>query len=298
CATPLGDAAKKFAAEFFLGDISVRLERDHPKDLRGRFGRLLTYVFVKRGDAWVNYNVEAVRAGMSPYFTKYGYSRRFHDEFVQAQKEAREAKRGIWDPALEHYRDYDARLEWWDARADFLQRFEDDAEGRDDLITLGHWDSLDRIADAEGAEIEILAGVGEIYPGDGPKPTRVMLSRRMFSDFPVIFFDQDVYLSSRIERAKGEFVRVRGTVTSYEYKAKRRRGEDRTQLQLVVKTPRQVVISDTAPGTKRRPPAQTPVVQPDTEPDATPSAPPAPDVDASSSPPPPPAPPAAPEPQP
>ena len=255
CATPAGDLAKKFAQEFFVGDITVRLERDHPKDTRGRFGRFLTYVFVKRGDDWINYNVEAVRAGMSPYFTKYGYSRRFHDEFVQAQEEARAAGRGIWDPAIEHYPDYDARLSWWNARAEFIQRFEQDAQGRDDLIMLGHWDAMDRLAAAEGKEVEILAGVGEIYPSEGARPTRVMLSRRMFSDFPLIFFDEDVYLTSRIEEARGEFARVRGTVTAYEYKSRRRRkGGDRTQLQIEVKLPQQIIISDTAPGAPSRTP--------------------------------------------
>lgn len=283
CATPLGDEAKKFAQAFFVGDITVKLERDDPKDMRGRFGRLLTYVFVKRGDEWVNYNVEAVRAGMSPYFTKYGYSRRFHDEFVQAQKEARDAKRGIWDPDLEHYRDYDKRLQWWDARGEFIARFEKDAEGRDDMIMLGHWDAMDRIAAMEGKEVEILAGVGEIYPGEGARPTRVMLSRRMFSDFPLIFFDEDVVLSSRIEEAKGEFARVRGTVSAYTYKSRRRRDEaDRTQLQIEVKVSQQVIISDTAPGAPSRTPLQ-PAPQPedapdpyDAVPDAQPDAPPAP----------------------
>ncbi|MGH1344792.1 MAG: thermonuclease family protein [Nannocystales bacterium] len=285
CATPLGDDAKKFAQAFFVGDISVKLERDHAKDMRGRFGRLLTYVFVKRGDEWINYNVEAVRAGMSPYFTKYGYSRRFHDEFVQAQKEAREAERGIWDPSLEHYRDYDRRLEWWDARGDFIARFEEDAQGREDMIMLGHWDALERIAAMEGKEIEVLAGVGEIYPGEGARPTRVMLSRRMFSDFPLIFFDEDVVLSSRIEEAKGEFARVRGTVSAYTYKSRRRRDdEDRTQLQIEVKLSQQVIISDTAPGSPSRTLLE-PAPQPEDAPDpyeaaatAPPAAPPAPDV--------------------
>lgn len=280
CATPLGDDAKKFAQKFFVGDISVRLERDHPKDMRGRFGRLLAYVFVKRGDTWVNYNIEAVRAGMSPYFTKYGYSRRFHDEFVEAQEEARAAKRGIWDPALEHYPDYEERMQWWDARAEFIARFEQDAEGRDDMIMLGHWDAMDRIAAMEGREIEILAGVGKIYPGDGPKPTRVMLSRRMFSDFPLIFFDDDVFLSSRIEEAQGEFARVRGTVSAYTYKSKRKRDEeDNVQLQIEVKTMQQVVISDTQPGAPSRTDL-TPAVQPEDAPDPydsiEPSAPPPP----------------------
>ena len=50
------------------------------------------WFYDNKGGTWVNYNVEAVRAGMGPYFPKYGQSRRFHPEFVAAQEEARKAK--------------------------------------------------------------------------------------------------------------------------------------------------------------------------------------------------------------
>ena len=80
--------------KFFEGADKVRLERDHPAEIRDAYQRYLAYVFVQKGGTWVNYNVESVRAGMGPYFPKYGNSRRFHDDFVKAQQEAMEAKRG------------------------------------------------------------------------------------------------------------------------------------------------------------------------------------------------------------
>ncbi|HLL25061.1 MAG TPA: thermonuclease family protein, partial [Kofleriaceae bacterium] len=83
--TPMGELAKKFAKEFFADVTTVRIERDHPGEIRDRFNRYLAYVFAQKNGKWLNYNVEAVRAGMSPYFVKYGYSRRFHDDFVAAQ---------------------------------------------------------------------------------------------------------------------------------------------------------------------------------------------------------------------
>jgi endonuclease YncB( thermonuclease family) len=247
CATPMGMEAKHWAQDFFEGVNVVRLERDHPKEIRGRYGRLLAYVFVQKDGKWINYNIEAVRAGMTPYFSKYGYSRRFHDEFVAAQEEARAARRGIWSDDEQHYLDYDVRLAWWNGRADFIERFERDAEQRDDLVVLTHWDALDKLSQLEGEEVEILGGVGEIKPSDGNIPTRALLSRRMFSDFPLIFFDDEVYEKSRIQSAKGEFVRVRGTVTSYTFKRRRGRKEGRKQLQIEVKLPQQIVVSDTAP---------------------------------------------------
>lgn len=247
-ATPLGMEAKKFAENFFRGVTHVRLERDHPREIRGRYNRFLTYVFVDKGGEWVNYNVECVRAGMSPYSMKYGYSRRFHDEFVEAQEEARAAKRGIWDPAKEHYPDYEERLVWWNGRAEVIAQFEREAEGREDWIVLTNWDALDRLGALEGHEVVLLGAVSEIRPRKGRAPARVMLGRRMFSDFPLVFFDDDVLEASRVQDAAGEFIRVQGTVTRYHYKAKKgQRGSGGSQLQIQIKNPAQITFVDTRP---------------------------------------------------
>ncbi len=246
-ATPLGEEAKYFARDFFEGVRTVRLERDHPEEIRGRFSRFLTYVFVERDGAWVNYNVEAVRAGMSPYFTKYGYSRRFHDDFVEAQEEARAAERGIWDPSKQHYTDYDIRLAWWNARADFIQAFEREGEERDDYLVLTRWNAMRDLAALEGQTVSILSTVGDVRGGDGRRPTRVMLSRRLFADVPVVFFDPYVFEDSRIAEFRGEYVVVRGRVAAW---SPPWGGADVLQIQ--VDTARQVTVpSYTPPGTTR-----------------------------------------------
>ncbi len=282
-ATPMGEEAAQWAKEFFRGVVSVRLERDDPKEIRGRFARYLAYVFVERDGRWVNYNVEAVRAGMSPYFSKYGYSRRFHDEFVQAQQEARAAERGIWDPEKEHYRDYEQRLAWWDARGDFVAQFERDGEGRDDFIALTNWDAKRRLEAMEGEEVVVLATVGEVYRGD--RVSKVLLSRRMGDDFPLVFFDPSVLSKSRIEEYAGEYVRVSGIVASYENKKRRSK-----ELQLVINVASQVRVPDyplpvgsiaLAPSPARTPdgapagdtPAAPPAPQEPTQPAQTPSEP-------------------------
>ena len=239
--TPLGMDAKHWAQDFFAGVTRVRLERDHPKEIRGRFNRYLVYVFVERDGRWINYNVESVRAGMSPYFTKYGYSRRFHAEFEAAQDEARAAKRGIWADGALCYQDYDLRLEWWRNRADFVAEFEADAEADPSLIALTNWDAKDRLAAALGEEVEVLGTVGEVRQGErGPK--RVLLSRRMFDDFPLIFWEDDVFEESGIDRYRGEYIRVRGVVTAY---TNRRTGE--RQLQIEVRDPIQVTLPGYVP---------------------------------------------------
>jgi micrococcal nuclease len=60
---------------------------------RDGFGRLLAYV-VSEG---VNVNLELVRQGWSPYYTKYGKGR-LRAKFEAAEAEARAARRGLWAP--------------------------------------------------------------------------------------------------------------------------------------------------------------------------------------------------------
>src|SRR3569623_1422348 len=126
-ATPLGDEAKRWAEAWFKDVTTVRLERDDPHEIKDRYRRYLAYVRAEKHGKWVNYNVEAVRAGMSPYFPKYGRSRRFDRDFIAAEAEAKAAKRGIWAPGAEAYPDYPEREAWWTARGDFVAKFHDEA---------------------------------------------------------------------------------------------------------------------------------------------------------------------------
>jgi micrococcal nuclease len=64
-------------------------ERGDPE--RDTYGRLLAYLHL-RGD---NVNVEIVRAGWSPFWTKYGAGK-YADEFREAETEALNAFRGLW----------------------------------------------------------------------------------------------------------------------------------------------------------------------------------------------------------
>lgn len=62
-----------------------------------RYGRLLAHVFVDGK----NFNLELVRRGLSPYYTKYGMSEIYDKEFKAAERLARKEKLGIWgDPGL------------------------------------------------------------------------------------------------------------------------------------------------------------------------------------------------------
>lgn len=235
-ATPLGEDAKHFAMDFFQGIDLVRLERDHPGEIRDYYGRYLAYVFAKKNDTWVNYNVECVRAGMSPYFVKYGRSRRFHQEFLEAEKEAKAAQRGIWKPGAEHYDDYEERLVWWWERERAITRFEKQAdESPGDHIALTRWDALMKLEQKIGQQVTVLGAVGEVKFGERG-PSVVKLSRNRGNDLDIVFFDKDVLLSTGVQFKKGEYVQVRGLVNKY-----RDNYRNQDKLQLVVSLPGQVL---------------------------------------------------------
>jgi endonuclease YncB( thermonuclease family) len=204
-ATPLGEDARHFAQSFFEGVTEVRLERDHPGEIRDFYGRYLAYVFAKKGGQWVNYNVECVRAGMSPYFVKYGRSRRFHREFLEAQKEAMEAKRGIWEPGK-------------------MQ-----AEHPESYIALTRWDAMLKLEQRLGQEVVVLGAVQEVRMRE-EGPSVVKLARNRSSSFDVVFFDKDVLLNTGLQFKRGEYVQVKGVVQKY----RDARGLDHLQVQVTL----------------------------------------------------------------
>lgn len=235
--TPLGMDAYAWAKKFFEGSGKVRLERDHPAEIRDAYQRYLAYVFVQKNGTWVNYNVEAVRAGMGPYFPKYGNSRRFHADFVKAQEEAMAAKRGIWAPGVMAYPDYPERLAWWSARGDFVDSFRKEGEGKTNFVDISHWDATKRLEELVGKEVQVLGIIGDVRIAE-KGPTRVLLSRQQFSDFPLIFFDRDVLTQSGAVIWKGEYIWVTGVPTVYENRHTKKR-----QVQIVIDRASQIRLS-------------------------------------------------------
>lgn len=92
---PMGKTASRYTQKKLIGK-SVDLEFEIKK-LRGNYGRLLAYVFVHGK----NLNLDLVRQGLSPYYTKYGKSEKYDAEFRAAEKQARKEGLNIWgDPEL------------------------------------------------------------------------------------------------------------------------------------------------------------------------------------------------------
>ena len=91
---PMGKVASDYTKRRLKGKY-VDLEFEGP--FRGRYGRLLAYVIVDG----VNFNLELVREGLSPYYIKYGLSEKYDKEFREAERYARKHELNIWgDPEL------------------------------------------------------------------------------------------------------------------------------------------------------------------------------------------------------
>lgn len=236
-ASPMGEVAKEWAKRWFADVSRVRIERDHAAEIRDRYNRYLSYVIADKGGRWVNYNVELVRAGMSPYFPKYGNSRRFHREFVAAQAEAKAARRGIWQPGALAYPDYPEREAWWTARGNFVEAFRRTGTGKPNYIDISHVNAMSQLEDLVGKEVHLLGTIGDVRRGGGG-PARATLSRALFNDFPLIFFDPDVLAMSGVEAWRGEFIVVTGVPTFYENKR-----SGKKQLQILVERASQIELS-------------------------------------------------------
>jgi len=86
-----GIEASNKAKEILTGK-SVRLEADGIVGERGKYGRLLRYIFLEDG---TNFNKMMISEGYAYEYT-YNSPYKYQEEFKEAEKEAREAKKGLW----------------------------------------------------------------------------------------------------------------------------------------------------------------------------------------------------------
>jgi micrococcal nuclease len=83
-----GKEASAFTKKMVEGR-PVRLEYDWQE--RDKYGRLLAYVYLKDGTFL---NAEIIKQGYGYAYTRFPF--KYLNEFRQYEKEAREAKRGLW----------------------------------------------------------------------------------------------------------------------------------------------------------------------------------------------------------
>jgi micrococcal nuclease len=134
--TIFGEKTTDWARDWLVDrDNKVQLEYEADYAITGFFDRPLTYVNAN-GE---NYNLECVRAGYSPYFPKYGYSRGYHEAFVEAERQAMRDGLGIWDDAThagDVTRPYHLLKMWWEVRARYIELGRDEKRRNNQLIYL------------------------------------------------------------------------------------------------------------------------------------------------------------------
>ena len=90
-----GKEASAKATELLLGK-RVRLETDATQDAYDRYGRLLAYAYLPNGVFFNSYMIEEGYAHEYTYELPYRYQK----EFKAAEARAREAGKGLWNPAM------------------------------------------------------------------------------------------------------------------------------------------------------------------------------------------------------
>lgn len=80
-------------AKAVLNGKSVRLEADNTQGERDKYKRLLRYVFLEDG---TNFNKMMISQGYAHEYTYQSNPYKYQAEFKQAEREAREQKRGLW----------------------------------------------------------------------------------------------------------------------------------------------------------------------------------------------------------
>ncbi len=198
--SPFGYEAALWAQSFFKDVNRIRIERDDTLRSIDIYGRYLVYVFAEKNGKFVNYALECVRLGYSPYFNKYGNSARFHKEFVEAQEYAKANKLGIWNPNSKCYPDYEERIKWWNERADQLSNFYMKYVNDKNVINLLNSDAEINLSNNVGREVTVFGNIGEVFTDRFPYLLRTSISKAVSFDIIVEEEDLPVYKSIDIKR--------------------------------------------------------------------------------------------------
>jgi len=113
---PMGKVASRYAKKRLSGKY-VDLEFEGNRT-RGKYRRLLTYVFVD-GE---NLNLELVREGLSPYYTKYGLSENYDRDFREAERFARKHRLNIWEDTALTSKYFRLKSKWGQKRSEAKRR--------------------------------------------------------------------------------------------------------------------------------------------------------------------------------
>lgn len=227
--SPFGFETWEWTKDFTEDAVSVKLEKEDTLRLIDSYGRYLSYVILKFEDREVNYNIECVRQGYSPYYNKYGNSKRYHNEFLKAQNYARENRLGIWGTDAHCYPDYEARILWWNKRAEQIEEFEKQYARSENSFNLMNDGEYDRLKNFIDKDVIVFVNITEILTEKNPSIIRTNIKRG--TDFDIVFFDdyKKILEQYDTEMLKEFFLFASGKLTVY-----------RDRYQIVIESPNQI----------------------------------------------------------
>lgn len=132
------------------------------------YDRLLCHVLLPGGE---DYNLMLVKLGKSPYFNKYGNDSIDDASFAAAQRSARQAKLGIWDPATNEpktpdapsaRRPYAELIAWWNARSIAVENWRKVSAARPSAVDAEDAEALAR-AEASGEDVDVFGELERIF---------------------------------------------------------------------------------------------------------------------------------------
>ena len=215
CDSPFGFETWEWAKDFTKDVTSVRIEKDDTNRGMDAFGRYLVYLMMKKDGKYINYNIECVRLGYSPYYNKYGNSKRFHKEFIEAQEYAQKNKLGIWNKKNHCYPDYDKRLIWWNKRASQIDNFEKKFANTENYFNISNDGEYDRLFKYIGKEVVVFGTISEIMKQKFPILLRFSVRKNVNFDAVIYEENESLLNDLNLDEMKEYYIYIKGKLTEY-----------------------------------------------------------------------------------
>lgn len=213
--TPFGYETWQWTKSFSSKFDYARLEKDDSLRSIDAYGRYLVYVILLKDGKEVNYNLECVRLGYSPYYNKYGKCKRFDKEFKEAQEYAQKNGLGIWNKKILCYPDYSQRIEWWNKRANQIETFENKYESDKRYFNLMNDGEYDRLNNYLGKEVIIFANISEVKKSENLTLLTINIKKGVDFDLVVFKDNKDILDKFNIDVNKEYSIYARGTLKEY-----------------------------------------------------------------------------------
>ncbi len=213
--TPFGFETWKWTESFVKDFDEARLEKDDSLRSIDAYGRYLVYVILIKDGREVNYNIECVKQGYSPYFNKYGNCKRFDREFREAQEYAQKNKLGIWNKKTLGYPDYPQRIEWWEKRANQIKNYEDKYEYDKNYFNLMNDGEYSRLSKYLDKEIVVFGNISDVKESSNLTKLKINISKGVDFDLVIFNDNKDILDKFNIDVNKEYSIYAKGKLKEY-----------------------------------------------------------------------------------